>query len=49
MEMDRPHIEKIIRYYNQACRVREKGEDQRIHGEETWIRKGVILVKAGVN
>jgi hypothetical protein len=30
-------------------RVREKEEAQRIHGEKTWKRVGVILVKAGEN
>jgi hypothetical protein len=29
--------------------VREEEEDQRIHGEETWKRIGIILVKAGEN
>jgi hypothetical protein len=52
MEMDRPHIEKTTRYYHHTGSVLEpagyqkKEEDQRIHGEDTWKRIGVILVKA---
>jgi hypothetical protein len=39
------------KYTNRLCRgtrrVREKEEDQIIHGEETWKGIGLILVKAG--
>jgi hypothetical protein len=49
MEMDRPHIENTTRYYHQRgsvleSRVREKEEDQKIHGEETWKKIAVKRV-----